>query len=340
LMALCGALSCKSASNLNKEIAYVNAPQVFLRDKLATIYEKKGMVKLGEKVYVLDHQRRFSLVRTERNEEGWISDRYLVGPEIFNQFEKLKAYNASTPVQAHGTTRALVNLHVTPGRDTDHLYQLKEGDKIEILKRGTAPKPDSMQPRPAVKTAKKSAQKEDIPAGPAMEDWSLIRGDGRVGWVLSRMVDIDLPLEIAGYAEGQRIVSSFVLSEVKDGDKRVPQYLVMLTDNRDGLPWDYNQIRVFSWNLKRHRYETAYRERNLVGVFPVMTGEENFGKEGVLPVFTLRTRDDQGKESERKYRMLGPIVRRVASPEELKKEAEERAAHRAADAASGKKRRR
>ena len=152
-----------------------------------------------------------------------------------------------------------------------------------------------------------------------------------MGWVLSRMIDVEVPIEIAQYAEGQRIVSSFVLSRVKDEGKEVPQFLVMLTDNKDGLPWDFNQIRVFTWNTKRHRYETAYREHNLVGVFPVKVGAEDFGKEGNLPVFTLRVKDMQGKESDRKYRMIGPIVRRVATPEELKQEAADRAAQRAAN---------
>ncbi len=322
-------LSCNKASNLNKEVAYVNAPQVFLRDRLSTIFEKKGTVKLGDKVFVLDRKRRFTYIRTEHGEEGWIADRYLVGADIFEQFQKLVTENAKAPIQAHGTTRNALNLHVSPGRDTEHLFQLKEGEKVDILKRATAEKPASAQP--PVKPAKKNAKGEEEAASAALEDWSLIRtSEPRVGWVLSRMVDVDVPVEIAQYAEGQRIMSSFVLSEVQDGDKKVPQYLVMLSDNKDGLPWDYNQIRVFSWNLKRHRYETAYRERNLLGVFPVKAGTEDFGKEGVLPVFTLRVRNEQGTESERKYRMIGPIVRRVATPEELKQEAADRAAWKAA----------
>lgn len=321
------AVGCKSASNTTKEIAYVNASQVFLRDRLAPIYEKKGVVKLGEKVYVLDRERRFTLVRSERNEEGWISDRYLVGADIFDQFQKLSADHAKTPVQAHGVARAMLNLHVTPGRDTDHLFQLKEGEKVDILKRGTAEKPAHLQP---VVRPTKDSKSPDEPVGPALEDWSLVRSsEGRVGWVLGRMVDVEIPIEIAQYAEGQRIVSSFVLSEVQDAGKKVPQFLVMLTDNKDGLPWDYNQIRVFSWNLKRHRYETAYRERNLTGVFPVKTGTETFGNEGLQPTFTLRVRNSQGQEAERKYRMIGPIVRRVATPEELKAEAADRALQRA-----------
>jgi hypothetical protein len=139
------------------------------------------MVKLGEKVYVLDHQRRFTLVRTERGEEGWIADRYLVEATIFDQFEKLAAENSKTPIQAHGTTRAALNLHVTPGRDTEHLFQLKEGEKVQILKRATAEKPGSSQPRPSpVRKASTTSKQDDAPLQPALEDWSLIRSaDGQ-----------------------------------------------------------------------------------------------------------------------------------------------------------------
>jgi hypothetical protein len=54
------------------------------------------------------------------------------------------------------------------------------------------------------------------------------------------------------------------------------------------------------------------------------------------PTFTLRVRNDQGQISERKYRMIGPIVRRVTTPEEQQKEAAERAEHRS----EGKRKRR
>ena len=146
-----------------------------------------------------------------------------------------------------------------------------------------------------------------------MEDWWLVRDqEGHVGWVLGRMIDPDIPLEVAQYAEGQRIIAYFVLNQVKDGDKRVAQYLVVMTEPKDGLPFDYNQARVFTWNLRRHRYETAYRERNLDGVLPVSVGHENFGKEGELPTFILRVKDDSGNIVERKYKMNTPIVRRVS----------------------------
>jgi hypothetical protein len=150
-----------------------------------------------------------------------------------------------------------------------------------------------------------------------MEDWWLVRDpEGQVGWVLSHMVDVDVPLEIAQYAEGQRLVAFFVLDQVSDLDKKVPQYLVLLTEPKDGMPFDFNQLRVFTWNLRRHRYETAYREHGLRGFLPVAVSQQDFGKEGTLPVFALRVKDDQGNWNERKYKLNTPIVRRILAPGE------------------------
>jgi hypothetical protein len=70
--------------------------------------------------------------------------------------------------------------------------------------------------------------------------------------------------------------------------------------------------------VRRHRYETAYREHNLDGVLPVAISQEDFGKEGTLPVFLLRVRDDSGRIIERKYKLNTPIVRRVLAPGEIK----------------------
>jgi hypothetical protein len=58
------------------------------------------------------------------------------------------------------------------------------------------------------------------------------------------MIDVDAPSqEIAQYAEGQRIIAAFVLSEVQDGENKVPQYLVLLNENKDGQPTDYNRLK-------------------------------------------------------------------------------------------------
>jgi hypothetical protein len=180
------------------------------------------------------------------------------------------------------------------------------GAKVSVLRRETVEKNAGV--------AKAVSKGQEVKPAMPMEDWWLVRdADGHVGWVLGRMIDLDIPLEIAQYAEGQRIVAYFVLNQVTDGDKKVAQYLTLMTESKDGLPFDYNQARVFTWNVKRHRYETAYREHGLNGMLPVTVTHESFGKEGDLPVFVLRVRDSAGNTVERKYKMNTPMVRRVSN---------------------------
>jgi hypothetical protein len=53
-----------------------------------------------------------------------------------------------------------------------------------------------------------------------------------------------------------------------------------------------------------------------VGYFPAAVSTENFGKEGTMPVFTIRKQNADGSISDRKYRVIGNIVRQVLAPGE------------------------
>lgn len=355
------------------EYMYVSAAETSLRDRVATMYNKMGTVHNGDRVEVLEKERRFVRVRTDSGQEGWIEERSLIPQDVYDGFQKLAQDNADTPVQAHGTTRAELNMHVTPARDAEHLYQLKDGEKVEVLRRSTAEKnpPKAAKPAPSSTSSQKKGvtqrktsatpkggkpeaaapaattattaattpaagtpkqgEPPPPPPKPIMEDWYLVRSSsGHAGWVLLRMVDLDVPLDIAQYAEGQRIMGYFVLNTVEEDGKPQSQYLVLLNEPKDGLPWDYNQIRIFTRNRAKHRYETAYREHNLEGYLPVRVGHQDFGKEGDLPTFTIRKKNDAGQIVEATYKMNGPIVRRVLTPQE---EAAEKAQHQAALAA-------
>src|SRR5215813_191824 len=223
------------------EVAYVSAPQAFLRDQVSTVFNKTGTVKNGEQLEVLGRDRRFVRVRTSAGVEGWVEQRYLVTKRTYDAFQKLAAQEQSDSVQATGITRNFTNIHLDPDREAEHLYQLEQGAKLSILKRATSEKVLPGAARPA--QAKTGTQ-----APTPMEDWWLVRdAQGHTGWVLARLIDIDVPLEIAQYAEGQRIVACFPLVEVTDQDKKVAEYLAVLTENKDGMPFDFNAIRVFTW---------------------------------------------------------------------------------------------
>jgi SH3-like domain-containing protein len=333
--------ACDRSGGRGHEFAYVSAPQVALRDQVAAVYNKTGMVKNGDRLEVLERDRRYVRVRTASGVEGWMEQRYLTTQQVYDGFQKLIQDNQNVPVQATAITRNDTNLHLEPARETEHLFLLNSGSKVSVLRRATADKnalpPPKPVPPPKISAARKPASKTTptpVPATPppvvqpqksaepVLEDWWLVRdAQNRVGWVLARMVDLDVPLEVAQYAEGQRFVAFFALNQVQDAgregaDKNVSQYLCVLTEPHDGQPYDYDQIRVFTWNIKKHRYETAYREHGLNGVLPVTVTSESFDKEGLLPVFILRVKDDNGNVSERKYKLNTPMVRRVLAPGE------------------------
>jgi len=361
----------------SRQVMYVSAPRVSLRDRVAALYNKTGVVTNGEKVQVLATDRRFVKVRTPRGEVGWMEQRYLVDQKIFEAFQKLAEENKDDPVQGHGVARVELNIHIEPDRQAERLYQLENGDKVEILKRATAERLTQAQilkqqqqeflaerAAAAVKRDRARQEREQerarkskiplleppprtTPPGPpssmltktppevwdelagvspglqppppkVYDDWWLIRNSrGEVGWVLARMIDLDVPLDVAQYAEGQRIMAAFVLNTVNDPEKGpVAQYLMLLNEPKDGLPYDFNQVRVFTWDVRHHRYGTAYRERNIVGYFPVSVGQADFGDHGSEPVFTLREQNADGSITPHRYRMDGNMVRRILAPGE------------------------
>ncbi len=337
-----------------EEYVYVLQKQAYLRDHVAAVSNHTGTVVNGEKLAVLEHGRRFVRVRTDKGETGWLEERYTTTAATFDAFDKLKESEIGKPVVATGVVRDEVFMHLTPGRDTDHLFLLEEGDKVRLLQRASMPKPlppGAVPPKPAVaQAARPRTAGEATPrkrhAGPAavegepavpMEDWWLVRdGQGRVGWVLGRRFDVDIPDAIAGYSEGQRFVGAYQLTTVNDPasgmpNGLVPVWLAVLVPYKDGLPYDFNQVRVFGWNRERHRYETSYRERDLWGYLPVKIDVQQFPNvKEPEPSFAFRNEPDKDTvinpdtgmaapphPDVRTYRMEGAIVRRVV-PEQPK----------------------
>jgi len=313
--------SCSDAPSGRADFVYVAVPEASLRDRVATIYTKTGLVHNGERLQVLERMqsKRFVRVRTPQGEVGWLQERFLADQQTYDQFARLAEQFRGSPAQGSATIEQQVKVHVLPGRKTGYLYLLNDKEKVDLLQRRpidrNAPAAKEEKPKETDADASEEDNHQDKPDQPAiLEDWWLIRdSQQRIGWVLGRAFYLDVPDQIAQYAEGQRIVAVYQLDEVHDQDNKVPEYLVLLTEPKDGLPYDFNQIRVYTWGKRKHRYETAYHERNLNGVLPVALGQQDFEKEGSLHTFTLRLNDDGGPR-EQIYKFNPPIVRKVVAP--------------------------
>jgi Bacterial SH3 domain len=329
---------------------YVTAKQTFLRDRVAAVSNRTATVENGDKLQVLEHGRRFVRVQTAKGETGWIDEKVVATQEIFDQFDGLKQKHKDDPAVASAVVRDEVYLHAEPGRDTERFYRLTEGEKLKLLTRATLPKPVPPGMRAVAKPATPAAPSKgakaqppvsDIPPPPAMEDWWLVRDSkGDTGWLLSRLMDVDAPDSITRYAEGQRIVGAYILTTVNDpeaeqDDKNIPIYVTVMSPYKAGLTYDFNQVRVFTWSLKKHRYETGFRDKNIEGYLPVTIkmAPDPYGKSPTAttsaPTFSYKVLSDDagpvipdpvtgavvpGKTILKTYRLESNLVRRVIQP--------------------------
>jgi SH3-like domain-containing protein len=340
------------------QYVYVTAKQTFLRDRVAAVSNRTATVENGDRLEVLDRGRRFVKVQTAKGEQGWIDEKVVATQDVFDEFEKLKQDHKADPVVASAVVRDEVYMHAKPGRDTERFFRLAEGEKLKLLARATLAKPVPPGTRVAkaapaataattnggvgtktAGTAVAATPEESVP--PAMEDWWLVRDSkGDTGWLYSRMMDVDAPDAITRYSEGQRIVGSYVLTTVNDpeaeqDDKNIPIYVTVLSPYKAGLTYDFDQVRVFTWNVKKHRYETGFRDRNIEGYLPVSVkmATDPYGKGPAAttpaPMFTYRVLADDagpvvpdtvtgaivpGKTVLKTYRLEGNLVRRVIEP--------------------------
>jgi hypothetical protein len=326
---------CNRLHTDNHETVYVVAQQQYLHDRVAAVSNRVGEVKNGQKLEVLEHGRRFLKVKTEKNEIGWLEQHAVIDQQTYESFAQIGRQHKDDNVVARAVLRDDVFLHLAPGRDTERYYLLPANDKVELLVRasvvkaaagapvrkpagsapavtsGTASGQSSAAAKPAAnapaaaqggKTVAPSASAVVPVAPPILEDWWLVRdGEGRAGWLLSSRMDVDVPDEIAQYAEGQRIIGAYVLTKVADENvdasgqpvtTQKPEFVTVLAPPKAGLPFDFDQVRVFTWSTKRHRYETAFRLHPIAGFLPVKVMQVSVPKGpgvpgGVAPQFSF-----------------------------------------------------
>lgn len=316
-----------------KQYVYVSSEHTFLRDRVAPVANFVTEVTNGQRLQVLEHETRFYRVKAPNGKEGWIEEYYIIDQPEMDRFNALRKEYAHTPAAATALLEEVSYLHDAPGRKTPHYYLLPVNDKLDLIQRASVVKPQST----LAILEERAQQGKDAgpPLPPPMEDYWLVRdSQGRTGWVRASALEADVPNSIAVLAGSDRMIGGYLLRTVDDPDSDAPnhevgEYLTVLAPYQEGLPYDFDQVRVFTWNMRRHRYELAYRERDLEGFFPVQVGRQTVNGR-VEPVFSFQVslnpklalnaktgEVDPGSTQKVTFRMDGVIVRKVSGPDRI-----------------------
>jgi len=337
--------------------AYVGPAVLNLRSDIPTQSSTVAAVKHGDRVEILQRRRLFLKVRAPSGAEGWTDERQLLSPEEMMALKDLAGRAARMPSQGQATVDAELRVHTQPAARSPGFLSLQANQKVDVLTHITRPRTDlprkPLIPPAAKKTRPVPKKPQKAPAYPPppmptppgppenwldlsktnledeepaeqstekpvpTDDWSLVRtADGQSGWVLTRRLRMAIPDEVAQYAEGRRIVSYFSLGSVQDGDQKKDVWL--WTTVGDGTqPYDFDSFRVFVWSVRRHRYETAYIERNLKGYEPVLldpvrlstSQARNAAAGAQYPGFSVCMEKKDGQRYRREFALLNPVVR-------------------------------
>jgi hypothetical protein len=303
--------------------AFISEKVAPLLSGIAQVREQVATLHYGERVDVVGKRNDYVKVRTNAGTVGWVESRQLMEPAVWQRSIKLLDQTRGMPLQARGRTKVSTNLRVQPGRTEPRLYKFGRNAPVEIVGRAVA---DWVQ-------AADEKEAANEPQETKKEDWFLVRGVATrppgeaaaraaestnttqpgdqttpiAGWVVARFVELDLPDPVREGASSANIrpVAWFELNRVSDPSGSKPQFLVAAARGPEGQVCDFTALRVYTWYVKKSRYETAFIENNLCGQLPVRVGKGPKGE----PEFRFRVMD--GNKEERVYHLNQTVVRRV-----------------------------
>ncbi len=279
-------VSCSPQPEPILDQATVVAKNASVRLKNSSTSRTLRTLDTGDRVNVLERQDNWYRIRYGDEVEGWMEESTVVTNATKKRIQELVVASQNQSPQNTAVLHDDANLRIEPGRSSPIIRKLDRGTMVEVLDRTTTPRPNSET---------------------ASDAWIKVRSSPTpVGWVLGGLVVFDIPADIAQYSEGYTYAAVKTINRVQDSFAGPINWYVV-GERKPGLDphVDFSGIRVFTWNLKKHRYETAFRTKDLRGVYPL-----EIGQEGVNPTFRIYEMGENGaQKTPRDFVMYGVIVR-------------------------------
>src|SRR5437868_5288453 len=280
-------LSCAPKPEPVIDEATVVAKNASLRLKNSSTSRTLRVLDTGEKVDVLERQDNWYRVRYGPDVQGWMEESTVVTNDMKGRIQQLVTASQNEQSQNTAVLRQAANMRLEPGRSTPIIHKFESGTKVEVLERTTLPRPGSTN------------NSHDV--------WLKVRpSPTEVGWILSAALEFDIPGDVSQYSEEYTYAAVKAINRVQDTVAGQVNWYVV-GERRPGHDpnIDFEGIRVFTWNMKKHRYETAFRLKGLRGVYPLEVGQD-----GPNPTFRVYELDeDVTTKAAHDYEMYGVIVR-------------------------------
>jgi hypothetical protein len=261
LLSLAGLSSCVDRTPPSAGQVFAGPADLPLHQDISPRSKVVAHAHHGEKLDIVQQRRRLFKLRTSAGLQGWTDERNLMNADQMQALAQLEERARRLSSQGLATTYEVLNVHTLPQRYSPSFFQIREGEKFDVIAHETAPRAEPMhhalvKPQPKAASKKSDSHKKllQIPPPPSPkppddwielsqereppavperarpetkepvpeDDWTLVRTSrGAAGWALTSRIYLAIPDEVAQYAEGHRITTYFSLGKVHDDENGV-----------------------------------------------------------------------------------------------------------------------
>ena len=120
--------------------AFVAPQTLTVRSQISMKSGSVTTLKHGDKVLIIDIQRKMVKIETAAGSDGWVDSSDLLSNEQWRQIQNDREKQRALPSQGAATAFEVLNIHIEPTRRSPAIAQIPEGGPVDLLGRMRVPK--------------------------------------------------------------------------------------------------------------------------------------------------------------------------------------------------------